>query len=158
MNVPYASVVGNLMYAQVYTRPDIAYIVGVLNRYLSNLGPMHWISVKHVLRYLQKTKDYMLIYKQVYHLEIIDYSDLDFASCHDDLKSTSRNNKSNSDSKHMEIKYFTIQDLVKKEDIEIKYIDTELKLVDPLTKGLRPLGFKGLVSNMGVVESFDVVG
>ncbi|RVW21201.1 Retrovirus-related Pol polyprotein from transposon TNT 1-94 [Vitis vinifera] len=33
---PYASAIGSLMYAQVCTRPDIAYIVGMLGRYLSN--------------------------------------------------------------------------------------------------------------------------
>ena len=32
----YASVVGSLMYAQVCTRPNIAYIVGVSDVYLSN--------------------------------------------------------------------------------------------------------------------------
>ena len=37
-NIPYASVVGSLMYAQVCTRPDIAYAVGVLGRYQSNPG------------------------------------------------------------------------------------------------------------------------
>ena len=37
----YASAVGSLMYAQVCTRPDIAYIVGMLSRYLSNLGMDH---------------------------------------------------------------------------------------------------------------------
>ncbi|KAL6318333.1 hypothetical protein AAG906_039425 [Vitis piasezkii] len=35
--IPYASAVGSLMYAQVCTRPDIAFIVNVLGRYLSNL-------------------------------------------------------------------------------------------------------------------------
>ena len=38
---PYASTVGSLMYAQVYMHPDIAYIVGMLSRYLSNLGMDH---------------------------------------------------------------------------------------------------------------------
>ncbi|RVX00806.1 Retrovirus-related Pol polyprotein from transposon TNT 1-94 [Vitis vinifera] len=33
---PYALAVGSLMYAQVCTHPDIAYIVGMLGRYLSN--------------------------------------------------------------------------------------------------------------------------
>jgi hypothetical protein len=31
--IPYASAVGSLMYAQVCTRPDIAFIVGMLGRY-----------------------------------------------------------------------------------------------------------------------------
>ena len=35
-NIPYASVVGSLMYAQVYTRPNIAFIVGMLGIYQSN--------------------------------------------------------------------------------------------------------------------------
>nr|KYP56102.1 Retrovirus-related Pol polyprotein from transposon TNT 1-94 [Cajanus cajan] len=39
--IPYASAVGSLMYAQVCTRPDIAFIVGVLGRYLSNHGMQH---------------------------------------------------------------------------------------------------------------------
>ncbi len=68
----------------------------------------------------------------------------------------SKNNKSNSGSKHLEIKYLTVRDLVKKGDIEIKHIDTKLMLVDPLTKGFRPIVFKGHVTNMGVVESFNV--
>ena len=39
---PYASAVGSLMYAQVCTRPDIAYIVGILGRYLSSPSMDHW--------------------------------------------------------------------------------------------------------------------
>jgi len=49
----YASAVGSLMYAQVCTRPDIAYIVGVLGRYLSNPGMDHWKAAKRVMRYLK---------------------------------------------------------------------------------------------------------
>ena len=33
--VPYASAVDSLMYAMVYTRPDIAHEVGVLSRFMS---------------------------------------------------------------------------------------------------------------------------
>ena len=50
--IPYDSVVGSLMYAQVCTRPDIAFIVNVLSRYLSNLGHDHWVAAKKVMRYL----------------------------------------------------------------------------------------------------------
>ncbi|KAI3463923.1 hypothetical protein Pfo_020586 [Paulownia fortunei] len=87
--IPYASAVGSLMYAQVCTRPDIAFIVGMLGRYLSNPGMDHWKAVKRVMRYLQRTKEYMLIYRRSDFLEIIGYSDSDFAGCQDSKRSTS---------------------------------------------------------------------
>ena len=59
-NIPYASAVGSLMYAHVCTRPNIAFVVGVLGRYQSNLGLDHWRAAKKVVRYLQGAKDYML--------------------------------------------------------------------------------------------------
>ena len=40
--IPYASAVGSLMYAQVCTHPDIAHMVSILDKYLSNLGMDHW--------------------------------------------------------------------------------------------------------------------
>ena len=43
--IPYASIVGSLMYAKFCTRPDIAYIIGMLGRYLSNQGVEHWKAV-----------------------------------------------------------------------------------------------------------------
>jgi hypothetical protein len=36
--VPYSSAVGSLMYAMVFTRPDIAHAVGVVSRYMNNPG------------------------------------------------------------------------------------------------------------------------
>uniref|UniRef100_A0A3Q7H809 Reverse transcriptase Ty1/copia-type domain-containing protein n=1 Tax=Solanum lycopersicum TaxID=4081 RepID=A0A3Q7H809_SOLLC len=51
--VPYASAVGSLMYAMVCTRPDIAHAVGVVSRYMANLGKEHWEAVKWLLRYLR---------------------------------------------------------------------------------------------------------
>ena len=43
---PYSSVVGSLMYAQVCTCPDIAFVVGMLGRYLSNPRSQHWKAAK----------------------------------------------------------------------------------------------------------------
>ena len=40
--IPYAYAVGSIMYAQVYTRPNIAYVVGLLGRYQSNPSIDHW--------------------------------------------------------------------------------------------------------------------
>ena len=43
-NVPYASALGSIMYAQVCTRPDIAFATGLLGRYQSNPGHDHWVA------------------------------------------------------------------------------------------------------------------
>ncbi|CAN6804119.1 unnamed protein product [Brassica oleracea] len=45
--VPYASAVGSLMYTMVCTRPDLAYAVGVVSRFLSNPGREHWNAVNY---------------------------------------------------------------------------------------------------------------
>jgi len=87
--IPYASAVGSLMYAQVCTRPYIAFVVGILGRYLSNLGMQHWKAAKRVMRYLKRTKGYMLTYQKSENLEIIGYSDSDFVGCQDSKCSTS---------------------------------------------------------------------
>ena len=78
-----------VMYAQVCTRSDIVYVVGVLGRYQSNPAMDHWRDAKKVMRYLQGTKDYMLMYRQTDNLDLVGYSDANFASCVDSRKSTS---------------------------------------------------------------------
>ena len=79
--ISYSSAIGSLMYAQVCTCPDIAFIVRMLGRYLSNPGMDHWKTAKWVMRYLQRTNKYMLTYRRSDQLEIIGYSDSDFAGC-----------------------------------------------------------------------------
>ena len=40
-HVPYASVVGSLMYVMVCTRSNLAQTISVMSRYMSNLGKEH---------------------------------------------------------------------------------------------------------------------
>ncbi|XP_057981171.1 secreted RxLR effector protein 161-like [Malania oleifera] len=87
-NIPYASVIGSLMYAQTCTIPDISFAIGMLGRYQSNLGMEHWKAAKKVLRYLKGTRHYMLTYRKSDQLEVIGYSDSNSACCVDSLKST----------------------------------------------------------------------
>ena len=63
-HVPYASVVSSLMYAMVYTRPDIVHGVGVLRRLMSKPRKAHWTTVKRGFRYLRGTSDYGLCYQE----------------------------------------------------------------------------------------------
>ena len=68
---------------------DISFAVGMLGRFKSNSGMEHWKAVEKVIRYLQGTKDDMLTYRRSKQLEVIEYSDSDFAGCLDSRKSTS---------------------------------------------------------------------
>ena len=77
------------MYIHVCMHLDLAYIVGMLGRYLSNLGMDHWKAIKWVMRYLQKSKDSALVYRKLDQLKIIGYFDSDFAGCQDSRRSIS---------------------------------------------------------------------
>jgi hypothetical protein len=59
--VDYAGAVGALMYLAIVTRPDIAYAVGVLCRFMANPGPEHWKAAKHLLCYVAGTFDFCLL-------------------------------------------------------------------------------------------------
>ncbi|KAH9704344.1 hypothetical protein KPL70_011418 [Citrus sinensis] len=86
--VPYAEAVGSLMYAMLCTRPGICFAVGMISRYQSNPGPEHWTAVKHIMKYLKRTKNYMLVYSGD-ELIPVGYTDSDFMSDKDSRKSTS---------------------------------------------------------------------
>jgi hypothetical protein len=55
--VPYLSAIGALMYLSTHTRPDIAFAINLLASYSSCPTRSHWNGIKHILRYLQGTKD-----------------------------------------------------------------------------------------------------
>jgi hypothetical protein len=87
-SVPYASAVRSVMYAQVCTRPDLAFMTGMLGRYQKNLVISHWNGIKKALRYIQGTKGLLLTYERSCSLEIVGYLDSDFVCCFDIDRST----------------------------------------------------------------------
>ena len=54
-NVPDSSVVGKLMYAMICTKPDIAYTMDVVSRFITNPRKEYWLAVKWILQYLRRT-------------------------------------------------------------------------------------------------------
>jgi hypothetical protein len=85
----YRSIIGSLRYL-VNTRPDIAYSVGVVSRYMEAPGKEHWAAVKHILRYLKGTIEYGCKYERGTDLKpfLMGFSDSDFAGDVEDMKST----------------------------------------------------------------------
>ena len=148
--IPYASAVGSLMYAMLCTRPDICYAVGVVSRYQSDPGEEHWIAVKHILKYLRRTRDYMLVYSSG-SLETIGFTDSDFQGDIDSRKSTSGYVFTlYGGVEHIERKYHLIRDIIERGDTVVTKIASEENLADPFTKALPVQVFERHVDSMGV--------
>ncbi|GJZ13006.1 hypothetical protein Tco_0548236 [Tanacetum coccineum] len=62
-NVPYASVVGSIMYAVRCTHPDVAFAQNITSRFQQNPGDLYWTIVKNILKCLRNTKDMFLVYE-----------------------------------------------------------------------------------------------
>lgn len=89
VNEPYREAVGSLMYLMVGTRPDLAFAVGKLSRYVDAYGPEHWTAIKRALRYVNGTKDKGLLYTKHAGMDLLGYSDADWAGDHESRRSTS---------------------------------------------------------------------
>lgn len=87
--IPYANAIGSVMYLMVSTRPDIAYTVSCLSRYMSNPGKPHWEAMKWLLRYLKHTsKCGLTFYKSPDDVSLVGYVDSNYANDRDNRKST----------------------------------------------------------------------
>ncbi|RDY02921.1 hypothetical protein CR513_13569, partial [Mucuna pruriens] len=128
--IPYASVVGSLMY-------------------LSDHGMQHWNAVKRVMRYLRRTKGYMLTYWKSEGLDIIRMSRYLWVVngikrplkiyCDNNLAVLySNNNRSSTKSKFIDIMFLVFKERVQNKQISIEHIGTSFMLTNPLTKGLIP--------------------
>ncbi|KAL6322949.1 hypothetical protein AAG906_022787 [Vitis piasezkii] len=75
--VPYANIIGSIMYAMICTRLDLAYAVSIANRYM-------WI-----MRYISVSLDMGLVYGSVHESKeaISGYVDADFSGCIDSKRS-----------------------------------------------------------------------
>jgi hypothetical protein len=84
----YRSMIGSLRYL-VNTRPDLAYAVGVLSRFMEAPGKQHWAAMKQVLRYVQGTQGFGCTYREgSKNAALTGFSDSDDAGDLDDRKST----------------------------------------------------------------------
>lgn len=86
-NAPYREAVGNLIFLQVVSRPDIAYAVNIAARMLDKPCEKYWSLVKRIMRYLKGTVDLGLLYCKNGPFET--YCDADYAGDNESRKSTS---------------------------------------------------------------------
>ena len=85
----YRRIVGSLRYL-VHTRPDLAFAVGFVSRFMERPTKEHMMAVKRILRYVAGTTNYGLHYRRkTKETQLIGYTDSDLAGDIDTRKSTS---------------------------------------------------------------------
>ena len=88
---PYRNAIGMLTYLSSRTRPDISFTVHKLAQFNNSYDKTHWACIKHLLRYLKKTRNFTLHYsrKKISQNYVSGYSDSDHGGDRIDRKSTS---------------------------------------------------------------------
>ncbi|KAG8635652.1 hypothetical protein MANES_16G057463v8 [Manihot esculenta] len=84
----YRSMVGSLLYLNA-SRSDIHFSMYLCDRFQSNPKESQLIAIKRIFRYLISTPSVGLYYPKCKNLNLIEYSDSDFAISRMDRKSTS---------------------------------------------------------------------
>jgi hypothetical protein len=64
LRISYQSIVRSLMYIMLETRFDITYFISIISRYVFNLTQIHWQAVKRIFRYLRKTYQMKLMFRE----------------------------------------------------------------------------------------------
>ncbi|GAU42103.1 hypothetical protein TSUD_134870 [Trifolium subterraneum] len=84
----YRSMIGSLLYLTA-SRPDITFAVGVCARYQAQPKMSHLVQVKRILKSVNGTCDYGILYCHSENSTLVGYCDADWAGSADDRKSTS---------------------------------------------------------------------
>ena len=87
--LPYRELIGSLMYAAVSTRPDILFSVSHLARYMTCYSESHWKAAKQILKYLNKTKNSCLVYRESTQFQVIGFTDTSWSSDSETRRSVS---------------------------------------------------------------------
>jgi len=86
--LPYREAVGSLMYQMVGTRPDLAFAIWKLSRFVSCYGKEHWAAIKRVLRCVKGSMDKGLVFDKNSSCVLQGYSEADWAGDHETRRST----------------------------------------------------------------------
>ena len=72
----YQTLVGSLIYLTI-TRPDISYVVHIVNQFIAFPTTIHWVVVLRILCYLWGTLCQSLVFPLTSFLELCAYCDAD---------------------------------------------------------------------------------
>jgi hypothetical protein len=91
----YRNMVGSLLYLACWTRPDISFAVSELSRFVSAPGQLHMAAAKHLVRYIQGSRELGIMYSKPSNSGPMNqpnvlwgFVDSDWAGCPDSRRST----------------------------------------------------------------------
>jgi hypothetical protein len=84
----YRRLVGKLLYLTT-TRPDIAFVTQQLSQFLSSPTQTHYDTACRVVRYLKGSPGRGLLFRRDAQLQLLGFTDADWAGCLDTRRSTS---------------------------------------------------------------------
>ncbi|MCO5588946.1 hypothetical protein L7F22_042909 [Adiantum nelumboides] len=84
----YWQIVGSLIYLTI-SRPDLSYSVGLESQFMQLPRKPHLDVVRHTLRYVSATLDYVLFYEASMELQLSGFTDADWVGSACDRRSTS---------------------------------------------------------------------
>ena len=67
----------------------ISFAVNYLSQFMVDPPRVHWTVAKHILRYIRGTMEYGLVYEHRGSVQLASFTDVDWAGCVEDQKSTS---------------------------------------------------------------------
>ena len=83
----YKSIAGSLMYLTT-NRLDIMHAVSLISRFMERPKETHWHEAKMILRYVNGTKGYDILYSSYENFKLTGYTDSDWVGSVDDRKIT----------------------------------------------------------------------
>ncbi|XP_075521594.1 uncharacterized protein LOC142554801 [Primulina tabacum] len=161
----YRGLIGSLLYLTA-SRPDIMFAVCLCARFQAKPMQSHFIAAKRILKYLKETANVGLWYPKDSSLNLVGYSDADYAGCKVDRKSTSGscqflderaiaityNPVMHSRTKHIDIRHHFILEHVMKKEIRLEYVHTDQQTADIFTKPLPEAKFSYFRNMLGLID------
>ena len=87
-NTLYMQLIGCFIYL-TYNRPDLPYAFSVASRYMDPPHEIHWRADKRMPKFVHGTRTHQIFYKAKYDLELVGFTDSDWAGHNINRKYTS---------------------------------------------------------------------
>ncbi|CAI7878246.1 unnamed protein product [Closterium sp. NIES-54] len=174
---PYPELVGCLMYLMTCTRPDLAYPLSLLARYVApgRHRKVHWDAAKRVLHYLCSTSGMGLVLGERGPVVLSGHADTSWELCWltyllTDLGEQPRSppflyvdNKAmialfnehilEHTTKHIALRYFLARELQQRGQLRLAYVATRANTADVFTKALPPGNHQRFATVLGLVPT-----